>query len=152
RGALDAENVIAVRAGMDNLGKHVENVRQFGLSPVVALNHFVGDTDAEVAAVIDACAALDVPARVARVWERGGEGGIDLGRAVRDLLARRDPARFRFLSPEDMPLPRKLEPLAPALYGADGVNLLPAAAARLARLEALGYGKLPVCVAKTQNS
>jgi formate--tetrahydrofolate ligase len=152
RDALDAENVIAVRAGMENLVKHVENVRQFGLSPVVALNHFVGDSDAEVAAVIEACAGLDAPARVARVWERGGEGGIELGQAVLDVLARRDSARFHFLYPADLPLAKKLETLATALYGADGVTLQPAAAARLARLEALGYGRLPVCVAKTQNS
>jgi formate--tetrahydrofolate ligase len=121
---------------------------------VVALNHFVGDTDAEVAAVMDGCVALDVPARMARVWELGGEGGVELAQAVLDVLAlaRRDTGRFRFLYPEDLPLTKKLETLATALYGADGVTLQAAAAARLARLEALGYGRLPVCVAKTQNS
>jgi formate--tetrahydrofolate ligase len=152
RDALAAENVAAVRKGMDNLVQHVENVRRYGLSPVVALNHFVADTDAEVAAVMEACRALGVSARVARVWEGGGEGGAELARAVLDTIAQRKAGSFRLLYPDDMPLVRKLETVATSMYGADGVDVLPPAATKLARWEKLGHGRLPVCVAKTQNS
>ena len=151
RGDLAAENVAAVRAGLANLAKHVENVRAFGVPVVVALNHFTGDTEAEVSAVLEACAGLDVPARVSRVWERGGEGGTELARSV---LAALDGglAKFRPLYPDDLPLARKLETIATTLYGAAGVVLPPGPAAELARLEAAGFGRLPICIAKTQSS
>ncbi|MBI4270311.1 MAG: formate--tetrahydrofolate ligase [Candidatus Rokubacteria bacterium] len=151
RGDLGAENVAAVRAGLANLAKHVENVRAFGVPVVVALNHFTGDTEAEVSAVLEACAGLDVPARVSRVWERGGEGGTELARSV---LAAVDGggAKFRPLYPDDLPLARKLETIATTLYGAAGVVLPPGPAAELARLEAAGFGRLPICIAKTQSS
>ena len=151
RGDLGAENVVAVRAGLANLAKHVENVRAFGVPVVVALNHFTGDTEAEVSAVLEACAGLDVPARVSRVWERGGEGGTELARSV---LAALDGglAKFRPLYPDDLPLARKLETIATTLYGAAGVVLPPGPAAELARLEAAGFGRLPICIAKTQSS
>ncbi|HEV8615592.1 MAG TPA: formate--tetrahydrofolate ligase [Methylomirabilota bacterium] len=151
-GDLRAENVEAVRRGLDNLAKHVENVRLFGLSPVVALNHFVTDTDAEVAAVIDACRAWAVPAEVSRGWELGGAGTMDLGRAVLDAIKGADRQAFRLLYPDDLTLAKKIETIATRVYGADGVRLAPAAAAKLARWESLGFGRLPVCMAKTQNS
>lgn len=149
---LGTENVEAVRLGVDNLAKHVENVRLFGLTPVVALNHFTGDTDAEVAAALDACHALAVSAEVSRGWALGGAGTTDLARAVLDAAARADPSAFRYLYADDLPLVKKIETIATALYGADGVVVAPAAAAKLARWEEAGYGRLPVCVAKTQNS
>jgi formate--tetrahydrofolate ligase len=152
REALGAENVAAVRKGMENLAQHVENIRCYGLSPVVALNHFVSDTDAEVAAVMEGCLALGVNARVARVWEEGGAGGADLARVVLDTIAQRKVGSFRLLYPDDMPLVRKLETVATTIYGADGVDVLAPAATKLARWERLGHGRLPVCVAKTQNS
>ncbi len=150
--ALGAENVEAVRLGLDNLVKHVENVRCFGLTPVVALNHFSGDTDAEVAALLDACRRLGVRAEVSRAWAEGGAGTLGLARAVLDAIARADRAAFRYLYPDDLPLLKKIETIARAMYGADGVSVVPAAAAKLARWEAAGYGRLPVCMAKTQNS
>ncbi|HEU5319781.1 MAG TPA: formate--tetrahydrofolate ligase [Methylomirabilota bacterium] len=150
--ALDAADVDAVRRGCDNLAKHVENVRAFGVPPVVAVNHFDGDTDAEVAAVLAACREWSVPAAVSRVWAEGGAGAADLARLVRDAMKGADPADFRLLYPDELPLAAKVEAIATRMYGADGVRLAPAAAAKLARWEALGYGRLPVCVAKTQNS
>jgi formate--tetrahydrofolate ligase len=150
RDRLAAENVDAVRAGLANLEKHVENVRRFGVPPVVALNHFTADSDAEVAAVMDACASFGVPARLSRVWERGGDGGTELAQAV--LSAMGTGSGFRPLYPDAMPLREKIETIATSLYGAAGVALLPAAAAKLAKYETLGYGNLPVCMAKTQNS
>ena len=151
-GDLHAENVEAVRRGLDNLAKHVENVRLFGLAPVVALNHFTGDTDAEVAAVLEACRAWAVPAEVSRGWELGGAGTVDLARVVLDAIKGADREAFRLLYADDLPLAKKIETIATQIYGADGVQLAPAAAAKLARWESLGYGRLAVCMAKTQNS
>ena len=152
KGDLGGESVAAVRAGLENLAKHVENIRSFGVPAVVALNHFTKDTDAEIAAVLDACERLGVPARVSRVWERGGAGGTELAQAVLDAMKDRDPSGFHPLYPEGVPLAKKIETIATTLYGADGISVAPAAVAKLAKYELLGYGTLPVCMAKTQNS
>jgi formate--tetrahydrofolate ligase len=150
--ALARENIAAVIAGFPNLAAHVENVRQFGVPAVVALNHFTGDTDGEVAAVLGQCGELGITARLSRVWELGGAGGVDVAGAVLDVLAAPEPPKFRYLYPDDLALAKKMEIVVTALYGADGLALAPAAAAKLARYEAAGYGGLPVCMAKTQNS
>jgi formate--tetrahydrofolate ligase len=149
---LGAENVCAVRRGLANLDKHIENVKAFGVPPVVALNHFSLDSAAEVAAVMQHCQVSGVPARVSRVWECGGEGGVEVAQAVLDALSGPRGARFQHLYPDDMSLESKIDVIARAIYGADGVNLLPGVTAKLARFEALGYRHLPICVAKTQNS
>ncbi len=149
---LGREDVAAVRRGADNLAKHVENVRAFGLTPVVALNHFTGDTPAEVAAVLEVCRGWSVRAAVSRGWELGGAGTTELAQAVLDAMAGADPAAFHQLYADDLPLERKIETIVTTLYGGDGVTIAPAAAAKLARWQALGYGRLPVCMAKTQNS
>jgi formate--tetrahydrofolate ligase len=150
RDRLATENVEAVCAGLANLEKHVENVRHFGVPPVVALNHFTTDSGAEVAAVMEACARFGVPARLSRVWERGGDGGTDLAQAV--LAAMGTGSEFHPLYPDAMPLTQKIHAIARALYGAAGVTLLTAAATKLAKYEIMGHGHLPVCMAKTQNS
>jgi formate--tetrahydrofolate ligase len=152
RTELAAENVAAVARGVENLAKHVENVRQFGVPAIVALNHFVADTDAEVRTVLDACRGMGATARLSRVWEDGGRGGTEVAQAVLDALPSAPPSKFRHLYPDDLPLVKKIEIIATAIYGADGVTLLPDAAAKLARYEAAGHGRLPVCMAKTQNS
>ncbi|MGH7355190.1 MAG: formate--tetrahydrofolate ligase [Candidatus Rokuibacteriota bacterium] len=149
---LGSESVAAVRAGLENLAKHVENVRSFGVPAVVALNHFTKDTDAEIEAVLDACERLGVPARVSRVWERGGAGGTELAQAVLDAMKDGDPSGFHPLYPEGLPLAKKIETIATTLYGADGISVAPTAMTKLEKYEALGYGTLPVCMAKTQNS
>ncbi len=149
---LPVEDVAAVRRGCDNLAKHVENVRRFGLAPVVALNHFTGDTDAEVAAVLETCRDWGVPAEVSRGWAEGGAGTTELAQTVLDTIKGADRTAFRFLYPDDLPLERKIETIATQVYGADGVRLLPVAAQKLARWQAMGHGRLPVCMAKTQNS
>jgi formate--tetrahydrofolate ligase len=149
---LPAEDVAAVRRGCDNLAKHVENVRLFGLAPVVALNHFTGDTDAEVAAVLETCRGWGVPAEVSRGWADGGAGTTELAQTVLDVVKGGDRSAFRLLYPDELPLERKIETIATRVYGADGVRLLPAAAQKLARWQAMGHGHLPVCMAKTQNS
>jgi formate--tetrahydrofolate ligase len=150
RDALRNEDVAAVQRGLENLKKHVENVRQFGVPAVVALNHFTADTDAEVKAVMDACAEMGVPARLSRVWADGGKGGAEVAKAVLDAME--TGSKFTVLYPDDLPLEKKIETIATRVYGADGINVLPAAATKLKRFAEQGYGRLPVCMAKTQNS
>ena len=149
---LGSENVAAVRAGLANLEKHVENIRWFGVPAVVALNHFTKDTDAEIDAVLAACKTMRVPARISRVWERGGAGGTELAQAVVEAMNAGDRAAFRPLYAETLPLTKKIETIATTLYGADGVTILPAAATKLTKYESLGFAGLPVCMAKTQSS
>ena len=149
---LGREDVEAVRRGTDNLAKHVENVRAFGLTPVVALNHFSGDTAAEVAAVLETCRGWDVRAAVARGWELGGAGMTELATAVLEAMAAAKPGSFHQLYPLEMPLEKKIETVVTQVYGGAGVSIVPAAASKLARWQKLGYGGLPVCMAKTQNS
>ena len=151
REALGTEDVAAVQRGLANLEKHVENVRQFGVPAVVALNHFTADSDAEVKAVMDACAAMGVPARLSRVWADGGPGGTDVAKAVLDAIAA-GPSKFAVLYPDELPLEKKIETIATRMYGATGITLLPTAATKLKRFTELGYGRLPVCMAKTQSS
>jgi formate--tetrahydrofolate ligase len=138
--------------GEENLAKHVENVRQFGLAPVVALNHFTDDTEAAVSSVMSMCKTLGVPCALSRGWELGGAGVTDLAGMVLDAIRSSDRSKFSVLYPDELPLKGKLETLAKRVYGADGVALSATAAAKLQRYESLGYGRLPVCVAKTQNS
>jgi formate--tetrahydrofolate ligase len=148
---LSVPNIAAIEAGLPNLEKHIENVRQFGIPIVVAINHFATDTDAEIAAIVAACERHGVAGHVSRVWELGGRGGTDVAQAIIDAIAH-GPAHFQYLYPDDMNLALKLEVIARGIYGADAVNLLPSAAAKLSKYEALGFRHFPVCVAKTQNS
>jgi formate--tetrahydrofolate ligase len=148
---LGASDVAAVERGLENLAKHVENVRAFGLTPVVALNDFVGDAEAEREAVVSGARAMGAAAVVSRVWAEGGRGGEALARAVLEA-AKEGGRRFAPLYPDDLPLARKIETVATRMYGAEGVQIEPKAARKLALYERAGYGRLPVCVAKTQNS
>jgi formate--tetrahydrofolate ligase len=102
--------------------------------------------------VLRACAAANAPARVSQVWAHGGAGGVEVAEATLEAMRDQTSAAFEHLYPDDMPLARKLELIAKAVYGADGINLLPAVADKLARFERCGFRDLPVCVAKTQNS
>ena len=150
--ALLAENVAAVTAGGANLAKQIENVRLFNVPVVVAINSFPTDTPAEVAAVrAVALAAGAREAVVANHWAKGGEGAEDLAKAVW-AAAEVGAPDFRLLYPDDASLTSKIETIATQVYGADGVDLSPVAAKQLAQYEALGYGKLPICMAKTQYS
>jgi formate--tetrahydrofolate ligase len=153
RAAVIVATVRALKLhGTENLAKHVENMRLFGLEPVVALNHFADDADADVAAALEFARGEGVSAELARGWAEGGAGMLDLGRAVLATIARADGGRFRLLYPDAMPLTAKIETICRRVYGADGVALAPAAKAKLAAWESLGHGRLPVCMAKTQNS
>ncbi|MBF6605833.1 MAG: formate--tetrahydrofolate ligase [Chloroflexi bacterium] len=149
--ALLEENVAAVRAGAANLAKQIENVRLFGIPAVVAINAFPTDTPAEVDAIREvALAAGARDAVVATHFVDGGKGATALAEAV--WAATSEPAEFRLLYPDEMPLAEKIATIATRIYGADGVEFLPAARRSLMQYEDLGYGQLPICMAKTQYS
>jgi formate--tetrahydrofolate ligase len=150
--ALSTENVAAVTAGAQNLVKQIENVRAFGIPVVVAVNAFPTDTAAEHEAI--RAVALAAGARAAVVtthFTDGGAGAATLAEAVW-VAATSGEAKFAPIYADDMPLAKKIETIATRIYGADGVDVAPAAVKRLARLEELGYGHLPICMAKTQYS
>ena len=148
---LNKENVEALRRGLENLQGHVENIRKFGVPPIVALNRFASDTDAEVATVLEACGVWGVAAAEADPWGQGGEGVLELADAVVEM-ANEGRSAFKPLYPDQMPLAEKIETIAREIYGADGVDYLPSAKKELAQLESIGLGHLPICMAKTQYS
>ena len=149
--AVDQEDLPAIKRGMANLEQHVENIRLFGVPMVVALNRFPSDTDAELVTIIDECAALGVLAVVADVFGQGGVGGEALARALDGLLVR-EPTRFKPLYDWSLPVKAKVETIAKRMYGAERVAYTKRAEAQIAQAEALGYGRLPICMAKTQRS
>ena len=138
-------------AGLDNLGAHIDNLLQFGVPLVVAVNRFSDDTQEEVQAVIDFCRERGVRAADCDIWARGGEGGIALAEQVLAVLDE-GKADFQPLYDTDETLREKLEAIATQVYGADGVNILPAAEKEAQRIADNGLGNLPVCIAKTQYS
>jgi formate--tetrahydrofolate ligase len=148
---LDEPDPNAVRRGAVNLQRHIANLGQFGLKPVVAINHFIKDSEAEVAAVQEVCAGLGVDAVVTRHWAAGGPGAAELAQAVLDRLAA-EPPQVELLYPDEMPLEEKIRTVATRLYGAAEISVVPSARRALAEFESLGYGHLPVCIAKTQYS
>ncbi|MCL2107069.1 MAG: formate--tetrahydrofolate ligase [Oscillospiraceae bacterium] len=153
KNALGAENLAALEQGAVNLRTHIENLRAFGLPVVVALNRFAGDTPAELELLQKHCAAWDVPLALTEVFTRGGAGGEELARLVCESIETDDgAARFRPLYDLELSLEEKLHAVATKIYRADGVQFTAAARKSLERLEALGFGGLPVCVAKTQYS
>jgi formate--tetrahydrofolate ligase len=150
--ALLEENVDAVTAGSANLAKQIENVLLYKVPVVVAINAFPTDTPAEVEAVKRVALASGASdAVLARHWAEGGEGAMDLAHAVW-AAAEVGAPDFQLLYPDDAPLTQKIEAIATQVYGADGVDLLPAAAKQLAQYESLGFGHLPICMAKSQYS
>jgi len=148
---LTTEDVDALRRGLPNLKGHVDNVAQFGVPPVVAVNRFTSDSDAEVSTVMDACREWGVKVVEADPWGGGGEGCLDLADAVWEVLEEGE-ADFSPLYPDDLSLAEKMETVATRVYGAAGVEFEPAARKELDRLEEIGLGSLPVCMAKTQYS
>ena len=148
---LKTPNVEAVKAGLCNLEKHIENVKKFGVPAVVAINIFAQDTAEELEAVREHCAKHGVNVALSDVFAKGGEGGIELAKEV-VALAESGKANFKPIYELDIPLKAKIETIAKEIYGADGVNYTKEADKALKEFEALGYGNLPVCMAKTQYS
>ncbi|MEP3049362.1 MAG: formate--tetrahydrofolate ligase [Roseibium sp.] len=148
---LGPENVDAVKKGCANLGRHIENIKQFGVPAVVAINHFTADTDAEVQAVKDYCSDLNVDAILATHWANGSAGTIELAEKVA-ALAESGAAQFAPLYEDSMPLFEKIESIAKRIYRADEVLADKSIRDQLRRWEADGFGDLPICMAKTQYS
>ena len=147
---LAEPNVEAVERGLANLEKHIENIQGFGLPAVVALNDFPTDTDEEIAAVEKICAAKGVKFARSKVFAEGGAGGIELAKAVEESF--NDAKDFKFTYADDLTIGEKILAVAKKIYGADGVDFAPAAKKQLAEIEQRGFGKLPICIAKTQYS
>lgn len=149
---LHNENLEALEKGIPNLLKHVENVTQvYGLPAVVAINRFDADTDAELSLISEKCGEYGVHVAVSEVWAKGGAGGIALAEEVLRLIDKGE-NRFSYVYPDELPLKDKIEWVVKRVYGGSGVSYAPAAEKELQKLETLGYGNLPVCIAKTQYS
>ena len=151
KGRLGEENLEALERGLPNLLKHIENITvKFGLPAVVAVNRFPTDTEAELALVRSKCAEAGANVALSEVWAKGGEGGLELAREV--LRLTEEPNRFTMMYEDSLPLKEKIAAVVREIYTGDGVDFTPAASRELDKLEALGFGHLPVCMAKTQYS
>lgn len=148
---LKKENVEALKKGMVNLEKHIENIQKYGVPAVVALNSFITDTEAETKAVEEFCLSRGCEFSKATVWAEGGKGGIDLAQKVMKTIEEKE-SKYAPIYPLEMPLAQKFETIAKEIYGADGVVFTNAAEKQIRTLEAQGFGSLPVCIAKTQYS
>ena len=148
---LNQENLDALKKGIVNLEKHIENLQKYGVPVVVTLNAFLSDTDAEVDHIRTFCREHDCAFALSEVWEHGGEGGIELANAVLETLEEKE-SHFAPLYPDELGLREKVEAVAKEIYGADGVQFSPQAAKEIDRLTELGMGNCPVCMAKTQYS
>jgi formate--tetrahydrofolate ligase len=148
---LKTENLKALEAGMANLARHVENMQKFGIVPVISINRFSADTDAEIALVKQQCAKLGVEALMADHWAEGGKGAADVARAV-VKVAESGKSKLKLLYPDEMPLLEKIRTIAKEIYRARDISADKSVRDQLAAFEAMGYGKCPVCIAKTQYS
>ena len=148
---LSTENLDALKRGIVNLEKHIENIQKFGVPVIVTLNSFTSDTEAEYAYIKRFCEQRGCEFALSEVWAKGGEGGIALAEKVLETLEKR-PSNFKVLYPDEMSLKDKIAAIAGEIYGADGVTYAPAAEKALKRIAEMGFGDLPVCMAKTQYS
>lgn len=149
---LSEENIDALSKGIVNLEKHIENLKQYGVPVVVTLNQFMTDTEAELDFIKHFCQERDCDFALSEVWEKGGEGGLSLGKAVLKTLETKKSEYHPLYSYEDTTIEEKIETIAAKIYGADNVVYAPSAARQIKQLSELGYGSLPVCMAKNQYS
>ena len=148
---LGAENLEALEKGIVNLEKHIENLQLYGVPVVVTLNRFVSDTDAELAYVREFCEKRGCDFALANVWEKGGEGGVELAKAVLNTLDTKE-SHFKVLYEDHLPIKEKIETIAKKIYGADGVTYSAEADRAIAKIEEMGFADMPVCMAKNQYS
>ena len=148
---LKSENLKALELGMANLARHVDNVRKFGIVPVISINRFSADTDAEIALVMEHAKKLGVEALMADHWAEGGKGATEVARAVVNVIDG-GKSRLKLLYPDEMPLIEKIRTIAREIYHAKDISADKPVRDQLAQFEQMGYGKLPVCIAKTQYS
>ncbi len=147
---LAVPNIDALKRGMENLAKHIENIKGFGLPPVVAINKFPTDTDEEIAFLEDECKKAGVEFSLSTVFTDGGKGAVDLAEKV--ISAAALPSELKYTYTDEMTIKEKIEAVSQKIYGADGVNYTAAAEKSIAELEELGFSHMPVCMAKTQYS
>ena len=148
---LGKENLEALKKGIVNLEKHIENIQKYGVPVVVTLNSFVTDTEAENEFIRSFCEERDCEFALAKVWEKGGEGGIELAEKVLDTLENKE-SNFHVLYEDELSLTEKIEKISKEIYGANGVVYEPAAKKQLAKIEEMGFGHFPICMAKNQYS
>ena len=148
---LGSENVEALKNGIVNLEKHIENLKQFGVPVVVTLNKFVSDTEAELGFVKDFCEERGCDFELAEVWEKGGAGGEELAKKVINTIETKD-SHYAPIYKDELSIKEKIEAICTKIYGADGVDFTPAADKAIRKIEELGFGHFPVCMAKTQYS
>ncbi|MBQ1889371.1 MAG: formate--tetrahydrofolate ligase, partial [Selenomonas sp.] len=147
---LDHVDMAALEKGLANLTKHIENIQKFGLPAVVAINAFPTDTKEELSFVEKKCNELGAEVALSEVWAKGGAGGLKLAEKVEEAFAKKND--FHFLYETEQSIPEKITAIAREIYGADGVDFTAAAKKQLQEIEALGFDKMPVCMAKTQYS
>ena len=148
---LAQENLEALKKGIENLEKHIENLQKYGVPIVVTLNKFITDSEAELAYIKEFCESRGCEFALAEVWEKGGQGGVDLANKVLETIEKKE-NNFNVLYPDELSLKEKIEKIATEIYGADGVTYSAAANKALAKIEGMGMGNLPVCMAKNQYS
>ncbi len=151
KGDLGSPNADAVERGSTNIIRHINNLKKYGVTPIVAVNHFIKDTDVEIAVLERICAEQGVRFAIARHWAEGGAGAVLLAEAVKAQLDAGSP-ELNLLYPDEIPLTEKIEAVATKIYGAAGISLSSSAARSIKEFEVLGYSDLPVCIAKTQYS
>ncbi len=149
---LSNPNVEAVKKGVANLEKQIENVKKFGVTPVVAINRFIADSEEELSFIEEFCNKLGVQVALTEVWEKGGEGGITLGEKVLKVIDSLEENNFKVLYDEKLPIKEKVAIITKEIYGASGVEYAGNASKQISELEKLGLDKLPICMAKTQYS
>ena len=148
---LNEENLYALREGIENLEKHIENIAKYNLPSIVAINAFPTDTEAELQLLNEICQAKGVDVAISKVWEKGAEGGIELAEKLLDILAK-DEAHFAPIYSLDLPIADKIKTIAKEIYGADDVTFSKKVLNKMKKYESQGLGNLPICVAKTQYS
>jgi len=149
---LKKENLDALKKGLPNLEKHIENVKKFGLELIVAINHFITDTEKEIKLIKDHCLKLGVKVSLCTHWSEGGQGTEDLAKNVVELCKKNKQENFNYLYPSEMPILKKIETIAKEIYGATGIDIDDKIKQQVKKIEDSGFGKFPVCIAKTQYS
>ena len=149
---LKKENLDALKKGIPNLERHIKNIKKFGLDPVVAINHFITDTDKEVQLIKEECAKLDAKVSLCKHWSEGGEGTKELANQVVDICKKNNKKNFKYLYDDEKSIVEKIETIAKEIYGASGIEIDETAKNQIKTIESQGFKKFPICIAKTQYS
>ena len=149
---LKNENTDALKKGLPNLERHIENIKKFGLEVVVGINRFITDTDSEVKIIQDHCSKLGVKASLCTHWSDGGSGAKDLANNVVELCKKSDKSKFKYLYSEETSILEKIEKVAKEIYNAKGIEVDEQTKEQIKKIEKAGFGRFPVCIAKTQYS